>query len=469
MTRHVTEHPSESVSAPDEAPALPTRKLQGAVALLAAVALVVLCLQAGKGLYLAGAVFFVVALLVSVVLHEAGHFFTARHYGMKATQFFVGFGPTLWSRQRGETEYGVKAVPAGGFVKIVGMTPLEEVEPADEERAFFRFPARQKTVVLAAGSTMHFLIAVALVFGSAFLLGTAKEVSPGVGAVAQCIAPDPVLPAGSTLADLDKALIAQSKQDLCGLPGALPAPAAAAGLRAGDVVTAVDGKPTEDGPALTKALRAGANRPLTLAVVRDGSRVTLTVTPALVERQLDVGDRQAVGTVGISVQQRLDTVRQGFGPAVGSSVDTMRLFVTGIKNTVTEKLPTITKIYSKDRDPEGFIGVVGAGRISGQVLASHETTSFKAVNFVMIVASLNLFVGIFNLLPLLPLDGGHIAVNWFESARDKLRRRRGYRGEVRRVDYNKLLPLTYGVVGVLLVFTVFLLGADIVNPVRLPS
>ena len=134
-----------------------------------------------------GVVAFVVALLVSVVLHEFGHFVTARRFGMKATQFFVGFGPTLWSRRRGETEYGIKAIPAGGFVKIVGMTPLEDIDPADEPRAFYRQSAGKKAVVLAAGSAMHFLITIVLVFGVTFAVGTIDDTAPVLSAPVQCL------------------------------------------------------------------------------------------------------------------------------------------------------------------------------------------------------------------------------------------------------------------------------------------
>lgn len=166
-------------------------------------------------------------------------------------------------------------------------------------------------------------------------------------------------------------------------------------------------------------------------------------------------------------QFRQDTQRLGPVEALQNSGDIAVQMLEGIKRTVTEKLPTITQVYSDERDPEGFIGIVGAGRISGEVLASEETLSFKALNFLVLVAGLNLFVGLFNLLPLLPLDGGHIAVLLFEQARDKLKRMRGYTGELLRVDLTKLLPLTYAVVVFFAGFTVWLLGADIVNPIRI--
>jgi membrane-associated protease RseP (regulator of RpoE activity) len=169
----------------------------------------------------------------------------------------------------------------------------------------------------------------------------------------------------------------------------------------------------------------------------------------------------------VSLAANFGTERQGPVDSLRASGTVMKQFLVGIKLTVTEKLGSITKLYSSDRDPEGFVGIVGAGRISGEVLASTETGGVKALSFVLLVASLNLFVGLFNLLPLLPLDGGHIAVVLYESARDRIRRRRGYHGVIQRVDYNKLLPVTYGVAGTFLVLTLFILGADLVNPIRI--
>ncbi len=441
----------------------PSRALVGGVLGLLA-AIVVLGLATGNGVYMLGAFGFVVALLVSVTLHEAGHYLTARRYGMKSTQFFVGFGPTLFSRQRGETEVGIKAIPAGGFVKIVGMTQLEEVDPADEPRAFWRQPAGQRAVVLAAGSTVHFIIAVVLVLLSSLAIGKAVEVSPGIGLVADCVTAGP---SGD-----------------CAAGGALPSPARAAGLAAGDVVQSVDGVPVAGTEALVRALRASPGEPVPLRVLRGEQVLDLTVTPAAVARQgldpvrdaagdvvrgadgLPVFATERVGAIGVVPSFRQDTQRLGPVEAVGHSLTTGRLMVTGIVDTFTEKLSTITKVYGPDRDPAGFVGVVGAGRISGEVIASEETLSTKVLSFLLLVAGLNLFVGVFNLLPLLPLDGGHLAVLGFEQLRHKVRRARGYVGELRRVDLTKLLPVTYAVVVFFAAFTVWLLGADLVNPIR---
>ena len=398
-------------------------------------------------IYLAGALGFLVALLVSVMLHEGGHFLTARRYGMKATQFFVGFGPTVFSRRIGETEYGVKAVPAGGFVKIVGMTPLEDLEPGDEDRAFYRQPARRKVVVLSAGSFMHFVIAVLLVVGATFALGTVQERSPSVGALS-CVVP--------------------TLTDTCS-PTSPASPAQQAGLQPGDRVVAIDGAPLGDVQDFQTAVRAAAGRTLTLTVDRAGERRDLQVTPVPATRPslTQAGVTQTVGAVGVQLASNYVTARVGPVDSLQASGTLMKQFVVGIKTTVTEKLGSITRLYSSDRDPEGFVGIVGAGRISGEVLESTETPGVKALSFVLLVASLNLFVGAFNLLPLLPLDGGHIAVVVFESLRDKARRVRGYRGPLQRVDYNRLAPLTYSVAGAFLLLTLFILGADIVNPIRI--
>jgi membrane-associated protease RseP (regulator of RpoE activity) len=398
-----------------------------------------------------GVVAFVVALLTSVMIHEGGHFFTARRFGMKATQFFVGFGPTLWSTRRGETEYGVKAIPAGGFVKIVGMTPLEDVEPGDEDRAFYKQPAGKRTVVLVAGSFMHFVIAAVLVVFASFAIGQVVETTPALAKTSDCVA--------------------SGTDQSCSAPGALPAPAKAAGVQPGDVVLAINGRNVKDGEDFVRTVRASPGKPVALTVHRDGKKLELTVTPAAVDRPSldDPKKTERVGAIGVSVQRRLVTERQGFVQSAKDSGSTMGLIVKSIGTTLTDKLGTITKIYSPDRDPAGFVGPVGAGRISGEVLASQETTGVKALTFIGIIAGLNFFVGVFNLLPLLPLDGGHIAVVWFETARDRIRRMRGYAGELQRVDLTKLMPLTYAVVLAFIGLTLWIAGADIVNPIKLPQ
>jgi membrane-associated protease RseP (regulator of RpoE activity) len=398
-----------------------------------------------------GIVAFVVALLTSVMIHEGGHFYFARRFGMKATQFFVGFGPTLWSTRRGETEYGVKAIPAGGFVKIVGMTPLEDVEPGDEDRAFYKQPAGKRTIVLAAGSVMHFIIAVVLVLFASFAIGQVVETSPALAKTSDCVA--------------------SGTDQKCGQGDAVEGPAKAAGIQPGDVVVAIDGRAVKDGESFVRTVRANPGEPLAMTLDRDGKRVDVTVLPVPVERPSleDPKKTETVGAIGVNVQQRLVTERQGFAQSLEDSGTTLGLIVKSIGTTLTDKLGTITEIYGPNRAIDGFVGPVGAGRISGEVLASQETIGVKALTFIGIIAGLNFFVGVFNLLPLLPLDGGHIAVVWFETARDRIRRMRGYAGELQRVDLTKLMPLTYAVVLAFIGLTIWIAGADIVNPIKLPQ
>ena len=216
---------------------------------------------------LIGWVIFIVALLFSVMLHEAGHFVTAKKFGMKVTRFFVGFGPTLWSTWRGETEYGIKALPFGGFVKIIGMHSLDDVDdPADEPRSFRRHPAWQRIVVLCAGSFMHFVLAFLLIFGLALGIGIENDNTTQLGTISSCVA--------ANVTQLDNGICTASDQ---------PSPAKLAGLQLGDKVIAFDGKPVSNWTQLGNAIRAvRPGSPVTITVVRDGKTLTLHTTLATV-------------------------------------------------------------------------------------------------------------------------------------------------------------------------------------------
>jgi membrane-associated protease RseP (regulator of RpoE activity) len=394
-----------------------------------------------------GVLGFIVALLVSVTLHEAGHFVTARHFGMKASRFFVGFGPTLWSFRRGETEYGVKAIPAGGFVKIEGMTPLDEVAPGDEQRAFWRFPARQRAVVLVAGSFMHFVIAVLLVFGYMLAIGTPETDAPVVGSVSKCVP-----------ATVDAS---------CTDQGSVPAPAANV-LLPKDKILAVNGTAVSTWTEVARGIRASEGKTLSMDVKRDGAALTLTMTPVTVQRP-SFDDPKSIGPVGaIGVTGGFAFRHLGPVSAVRETGNTLGSMVTGTVTVFTSKAKSLSDIYSPHRDPQGFVGVVGISRVSGDILAApSETVGTRIWDFLLLVAGVNLFVGIFNLLPLLPLDGGHLAIAGFEEGRHRLRRMFGYRGALRRVDLNKLMPITYAFVVLMIGLTLYIAGADILNPIRL--
>ncbi|EIV95955.1 RIP metalloprotease [Frankia sp. QA3] len=387
-----------------------------------------------------GIVAFAAALLVSVVLHEGGHFLTARHYGMKASKFFVGFGPTIWSRQRGETEYGIKAIPAGGFVKIEGMTPLEEIDPADEPRAFHNARARARLVVMSAGSFVHFVIAIVLIYGVLVTLGT-TQISTKISATS-CVA----------------------TTTNCSGPG----PAAAAGMRPGDRVVSFAGAEVHTWKDFTRRVREHGAGPALLVVERDGRRLTLTPDLVEVRRDRETGDVGSDRVGALGVRPGLETVHYNPIEAVPQTFKVIGSGFTGMYETLTHRIGDVGKIFSNDRDPEGFISVVGAARIGGDVVSAPDSSVLERVGqFLILVAAINLAVGIFNLLPLLPLDGGHIAVLGFEQARHGLRRLRGYRGPVQKVDFAKLLPATYATVVVLFGFSLLLLSADIFNPIRL--
>jgi membrane-associated protease RseP (regulator of RpoE activity) len=392
---------------------------------------------------------FVVILLLSVMLHEFGHFLTARRFGMKATEFFVGFGPRLWSFRRGETEYGIKAIPAGGYVRIVGMTELEEVPPQDEKRAFYRQPAPQRAIVLAAGSLVHFMIAIVIFAFIPLALGEEK-LSLTVGSVSQCL---------------------QAKfGDEC-TPASPPSPARAAGVQEGDKVLAVNGKPVRDWAAFTRVLRGSGPGPVTLEIERNGQRLTLQPTLATQERPTaaDSKKTEKVPVLGVSPQPVM--VRSGPVEAAGKAGEAFWVSFTGTFKglaAIPAAVPDLLRetFGNEPRSKDGLVGPVGLGRVSGEVLGAEAPLAQRIGGFLFFMGAVNVFIGIFNLLPLLPLDGGHLAVLVFEKARQRVYRLVG-RPDPGRVDLARLLPAAYVFLVFLIGLSVLLLAADIVNPVSL--
>lgn len=422
-----------------------------------------------------GIVLFALAIGVSIMLHEAGHMFTAKRYGMKVTQYFVGFGPTLWSTRRGETEYGVKAIPAGGFVKIVGMTPQEDVDPADESRAFWRQPLGRRTVVLSAGSITHFVLGFVLLYLAAITTGLpnldwqraydkpTSEWSATVGEVQQCVHDyDP---------ERDGQAADESAREC--RDSDLPSPAQRAGMQAGDVIVGVGEQRVSDYGAASTAIQA-ADGPTRIVVNRDGQDLELRADIVRLQRNVGTAAEPRLeerGTLGFYVDptRGLDPIEQfGVVDGVGGALAFSREMVEGtfraIANFPSKVLPLFDAIRGEERDPEGPISVVGASRAGGDALDYGGNEGWAA--FLLILASLNIFIGIFNLFPFLPLDGGHIAIAWYESARSRLARWRG-KPDPGRVDYNKLMPLTYVVLLLMIGVSVLAITADIVNPIRL--
>jgi membrane-associated protease RseP (regulator of RpoE activity) len=411
--------------------------------------------------YTLGVVLFALAIMVSIALHEAGHMLTAKRFGMKVTQYFIGFGPTLWSFRRGETEYGLKGIPAGGFCKIVGMTPLEDdVSEEDEPRAFWRQPTGRRTIVLSAGSLTHFALGFVLLYVCALTAGLPVDprLQPAtIDSAAACVVTD-----YQTTATGD--LRACRQGDPAG-------PARRAGLRRGDRIVAVAGKPTPTQRDALKVVRSTPPGPAALDIVRDGHRMTVTVDLVSATRppldSTDSAKREKVSAIGVYFDQ---AVTQTYGPVsgLGQSASYAGRMFTGTFTAIghfPSKIPNLVDaIAGKKRDATGPISVVGASRVGGEAVSSGGVAG--AVTFLLLLAGLNIFIGVFNLFPLLPLDGGHIAIIWYERLRSWLAARRG-RPDPGRVDYAKLLPVTYVVIVVFGGISLLTIAADIVNPVRL--
>ena len=395
---------------------------------------------------LIGWVIFIVALLFSVMLHESGHFVTAKKFGMKITRYFVGFGPTIWSTWRGETEYGIKALPFGGFVKIVGMTSLDEVDdPADEPRSFRSHPAWQRIIVLCAGSFMHFVLAFVLLL--VLLLGIGLQ-NPSnaaqLGTIIPCVA--------SNVTALDNGVCTASNP---------PSPARLAGLRPGDKVIAFDGTPVSNWTQLHNAIsRARPGSRVTITVVRDGKTLTSHTTLAAVKGR-------SGGYLGIEAPEVYTTVSPV--RAVQYAGSAFEQVIVGSVKGVAALPAALPKLFGKDRanTAAGQVSsVVGLANNTGQEVAANVGWQSKVSFVLLLMAELNIFFGAFNLLPLLPMDGGHVAAIIWERIRAAFARLRG-RPDPGLVDMTKLLPVSFSIFAVVIFFSVVLILADIVNPVNI--
>jgi membrane-associated protease RseP (regulator of RpoE activity) len=390
---------------------------------------------------LIGWIIFITALLISITLHEAGHLVTAKKFGMKATQFFAGFGPTLWSTRRGETEYGIKAVPLGGFVKIIGMTSLEDVDPEDEPRSLRSKPGWQRVIVLAAGSAMHFVLAVVLLFGLFLGVGLANQDTTKIGLVDSCV---PASQSSTSCSAADPR-----------------SPAQQAGLKTGDKIIAFAGTPVHSWNDLAAAIRSH----------HVGGEVVITVQRG--GKLVDVRARLAAikGRPGAFLGISPAVVYQPQNPlqAIRSTGSFFGTVISGSAAVITELPKAIPKLFAHNRASTAggkVTSIVGAGNDTGAIIGANIGWQQKVTFVILIVASLNVFVGLFNLLPLLPLDGGHIAVVLYERARAYVLRLRG-RPDPGLVDMRKLLPVSLGIFAVIVGIAVMLIMADLVNPVSI--
>ncbi|HEV7686798.1 MAG TPA: RIP metalloprotease, partial [Acidimicrobiia bacterium] len=370
---------------------------------------------------LAGTIGVLSAIIAMIMLHELGHFVMAKRAGMKVTEFFLGFGPRLWSIRRGETEYGVKAIPAGGYVRIIGMSNLDVVDPADEERTYRAKPYRHRLGVAVAGSTMHFLIATLLLFTVYAAVGI-----PSARPVIEQIVPD--------------------------------SPAQHSGFRVGDRIVAVNGMAVKSWEDIPRYVQAHGESELVFTVIHKGNNERQDV--ALRPRAETVDGKQ-VPRVGIGPEQFLQT--KPIPSAVSTTVTEMPKFMwQTIKALGGIFSPNGISNYGHLLSGKGgdnnnrLLSPVGAARVAGQAVDN----GWGSV--LMFLFAINIFVGIFNMVPLLPLDGGHVAIATYEKIASKVKKRRV------QVDVQRLMPITAAVLAVLVVMGLSALYLDIFRPVSGP-
>ncbi|ACY21367.1 peptidase M50 [Gordonia bronchialis DSM 43247] len=401
-----------------------------------------------------GVTLFAVTLLLSVAWHECGHMWAAQATGMKVRRYFVGFGPTLWSIRRGETEYGVKALPFGGFCDIAGMTPHEDLAPDERDRAMYKQKAWKRLVVLAAGPAQNLILGFVLIIIVGLSFGLPDLSPPPVPArvaETQCV---------SSAIDIKNNKQTQS-------PCTGTGPAGAAGLLPGDQIVAVGGRPVEKAADLTPVIRESTG-PIVLTVERDGRRfdATMTPQPVTVTATDSKGkvESQTYNMVGIAydvppAMKQYDALSIVPGAVVFTG-DLFRETWNALLRLPTKIGALWTAVTGGERSLDTPVSVYGASVLGGQAVERGLWDMFW-----ILLISINFFLALFNLIPLLPLDGGHMAIVGYEKGRDTVRRWFG-RAPGGAVDYFKLLPVTYAVVLVMGGFMVLTLTADIINPIN---
>ncbi|MFJ8509214.1 M50 family metallopeptidase [Streptomyces avermitilis] len=429
-------------------------------------------------MFILGIVVFAIGLLISIAWHELGHLSTAKLFGIRVPQYMVGFGPTIWSRNKGETEYGVKAVPLGGYIRMIGMFPpgsdgkiearstspfrgmiedarsaaFEELRPGDEDRLFYTRKPWKRVIVMFAGPFMNLILAVAIFFGVMMTFGVNTQTTT-VGKVSDCV-------------------IQQSENRTKCARSDQAAPAKAAGLKGGDKIVAFDGKAVEDWSALQSDIRANPGKDVTITVERKGQQLDLKAH--LIKNQVSKSDGNGgyvegkyvyAGFLGFTPASGI--VEQSFGQSVSRMGDMMQ---NGVESLISlpSKIPALWDAAFGDgpREADSPMGVVGAARVGGDVFTLDIPPSQQIAMMLMLVAGFNLSLFLFNMLPLLPLDGGHIAGALWESLRRNAAKvlRRPDPGPF---DVAKLMPVAYVVAGIFVCFTILVLIADVVNPVKI--
>ena len=422
-------------------------------------------------LYLLGILIFLVGIAVSVGLHELGHYLPAKKFGVEVRQFMIGFGPTIFSRRRGETEFGVKAFPLGGYILMSGMYPpakkpyrglfanwinearreVESQENVSEERKFYRLSGPKKITIMLGGPVMNLLLGTLLIVASL----------SGIGTLQNSLTVDQVYPC------MESAVESECPE------GSAATPAKLAGLQSGDEVQAVNGQTVRSWKEVTALLEDNSSS--TLTVERNGTDVTINITPVFMERavydslgnlELDAQGNPVtelspvlgIRLLGVTKPVGLD---QSLAYA-GVSLASMAAFILELPQQIYEV--TLSTVGITERDPYGAVSIVGVGQLAGELTSADIGIDAKLSSLLLLLGSLNLVLFVFNLVPLLPLDGGHVVGAVYESAKRRVVKQ--FRGEdPGPIDTAKALPLAY-FVWVVLIFTgILLILADLINPI----